>query len=262
MPRDVRPGRRWRNTIRHAVWWAPLAAASAVLVVVIGPPHSGRTVSAAQATPVNPAVVYTEHCASCHGATGLGTARGPSLQGVGEAAVDFYLSTGRMPKGDTNTNKQPPFTPVFPPAVIAALDRYVTSMVAHGGPGIPSVNAAAGNVAAGGVLYRENCSGCHEVLGTGGQLVDRPVPAITEATPKQLGEAVRVGPGPMPKFGQQPISDRQLNAIAAYVQTLRHPDDRGGNPLSHLGPVAEGAIAWLLGMVALIGFVRWIGKRA
>jgi ubiquinol-cytochrome c reductase cytochrome c subunit len=36
-------------------------------------------------------------CAYCHGQNGDGTAQGPDLRGVGAAAADFQLSTGRMP---------------------------------------------------------------------------------------------------------------------------------------------------------------------
>src|SRR4029077_19949896 len=41
--------------------------------------------------------VYSARCASCHGSEGQGTALGPPLIGVGAAAADFQLRTGRMP---------------------------------------------------------------------------------------------------------------------------------------------------------------------
>ena len=51
-------------------------------------------------------------------------------------------------------------------------------------------------------------------------------------------------------------------AIARYVQTLRSPEDRGGNGLGHLGPIPEGLVAWLVGLLAILVVVRWIGERA
>jgi ubiquinol-cytochrome c reductase cytochrome c subunit len=179
---------------------------------------------------------------------------------VGIAAVDFYLSTGRMPRRGAE-RKDVPYRAYFSPAAVAALDDYVTALAAHGGPQIPSVNLPAGDLAQGGELFRENCAACHEAVGVGGELTDRPIPALTEATPKQVAEAVRVGPSQMPKFGTAAINQQQLDSIAAYVNYLHHPLDKGGEGLSHLGPIAEGAVAWLVGIAALMGIARWIGKR-
>ena len=41
--------------------------------------------------------LYAVGCASCHGTGGQGSSDGPSLVGVGSAAVDFQVGTGRMP---------------------------------------------------------------------------------------------------------------------------------------------------------------------
>ena len=41
--------------------------------------------------------LYSVGCASCHGTGGQGTSDGPTLVGVGSAAVDFQVGTGRMP---------------------------------------------------------------------------------------------------------------------------------------------------------------------
>jgi ubiquinol-cytochrome c reductase cytochrome c subunit len=248
------------------VWWLPVVVLAGIGSIAIPAAHAlpSQSVKTRQAGPQGQAVdaqaAFLQDCASCHGADAHGSSRGPSLQGVGMAAVDFYLSTGRMPKRDV-VNKAPPYRPLLSAAVIAALDRYVTALAAHGGPGIPSVDPVAGDVGEGGTLFRENCASCHGWGGSGGELTDRPLPSVTEATPTQVAEAVRIGPSQMPRFGTGALSDRQLDSVAAYVATLKHPDDKGGNALSHLGPAAEGAVAWLVGMVALLGIIRWIGKR-
>lgn len=257
------PGRRLRLPAGRArlvaVWWLPVLV-TAALGTIVASSAQGKAPTPSTSEPVDARALFHEQCASCHGEDGGGTVRAPSLHGVGEAAVDFYLSTGRMPKRDVG-QKPPPYRPILTPAQIAALDRYVTQLAAHGGPAIPEVNADRGDAAEGGKLFRENCAACHGWGGTGGELTDGPVPAITEATPTQLGEAVRVGPGRMPVFDANTLSPAQVDALAAYLRSIQHPEDRGGNPISHYGPFAEGAVAWLVGLMFLLGFIRWIGKR-
>lgn len=41
--------------------------------------------------------LFLEGCSSCHGLAAQGASDGPSLIGVGAAAVDFQVGTGRMP---------------------------------------------------------------------------------------------------------------------------------------------------------------------
>ena len=77
----------------------------------------------------------------------------------------------------------------------------------------------------------------------------------------QIAEAVRVGPGTMPAFGAAALTDPQLDDVVAYVRYLDRPKDRGGQPLWHLGPVAEGAVAWFVGLGALLVAVRWMGEK-
>src|SRR6478672_13177897 len=41
--------------------------------------------------------LFEANCATCHGMGASGSQAGPSLVGVGAAAVDFQVGTGRMP---------------------------------------------------------------------------------------------------------------------------------------------------------------------
>lgn len=265
-----------RLGLRALLWMGPVLVAAAVGAFVFfpqrgdhattrvasGPPAgSGKASATVSGGRVNARLLYLQTCAVCHGTTGLGSVRGPSLSHIGAAAVAFYLSTGRMPKRNF-AHKTPPYTPVYPPKVISALVKYVTKLVAHGGPKIPYVNPAIGNVAKGGVLFRLNCAVCHGWGGAGGELTDRPIPNLRQATPAEIGEAIRVGPSQMPVFGTQAISNKELSSVAAYVRYMQHPQDRGGNALSYLGPVSEGAVTWLIAIPALLAFIRWTGKRA
>ena len=208
---------------------------------------------------------YLGDCGVCHGAGGRGTTRGPTLVGIGRASVDYWVSTGRMPLGDPrlyalNARKTPArHPPRYSRPVIDALVDYVASFGA-GGTDIPRVDVRAANLAEGGELFRAQCAACHAWAGDGGALLHREAPSLHRATATQIAEAVRVGPGLMPAFGTAAVSDRQLDSVAAYVRYLDHPKDRGGNPLWHLGPVAEGAIAWIFGTGILVLATRWIGE--
>src|SRR4029077_17044680 len=79
----------------------------------------------------------------------------PSLHGVGAAAVDFYVATGRMPEA-TLLRQAPRQRPTVTPAAREALVAYITSTW-PGGPAIPAYSLQ-GDIVNGGVVYRSNCS--------------------------------------------------------------------------------------------------------
>ena len=218
----------------------------------------GATNAASRRAPVDAQQIYLRDCAVCHGADAHGTSSGPTLQGVGAAAVDYQVSTGRMPL-DTADAIPTRRTPKYDQATIDTLVAYVTT-IAPGGPGVPSIDVAAADVAAGGAVYRAQCAACHQWAGEGGALQGGNAPSVLPATPTQIAEAVRTGPATMPVFGEQAINDEQLTDLVGYVRSLDHPDDSGGNPLWHLGPLPEGAVA-LLALAALVVVLRLIGTR-
>ncbi|MGH9281340.1 MAG: c-type cytochrome, partial [Acidimicrobiales bacterium] len=84
--------------------------------------------------------LYTTGCSSCHGIDAEGTRRGPSLQGVGAASVDFWVSTGRMPL-KTERSRAVRKPPAYSREQIDAIVAYVTS-IAPGGPDIPELDLA------------------------------------------------------------------------------------------------------------------------
>jgi ubiquinol-cytochrome c reductase cytochrome c subunit len=203
-------------------------------------------------------VLYVEHCSSCHGIRGTGTAQAPPLIGAGPAAVDFMLTTGRMPMADPNqpTLRQPPR---FSRADDDALVAYIASL-GPGGPPIPAVRPERGNLARGGQVFVGACAPCHGAAGQGAAVARGQVaPSLREATPTQIAEAVRIGPGPMPKFGDRVIDAADLDALVRYVLFLTHAPDPGGLNLGHEGPVIEGFVAWLLGLGLMLLAVRLIG---
>ncbi|MEZ5139308.1 MAG: c-type cytochrome [Acidimicrobiales bacterium] len=203
--------------------------------------------------------IYLGDCATCHGPTGRGSDRGPTLEGVGAAAIDFMVRTGRMPLDhpDDPSMRRPP---AYDRAAQRRLIAYATELTG-GGPAVPEVDLAAGDLSEGGRLYRLQCAACHSWAGNGGALADRAAPAVTPASPVEIAEAVRTGPGAMPVFGSSAISDDQLSSLVAYTHALQDPDDRGGWALWHLGPMSEGAAGLILGVGGLLVVARWLGTR-
>ncbi len=203
-------------------------------------------------------LTYLADCASCHGDEGEGTNRGPALAGVGNASTYYYLSTGRMPIETPDTKvrrRDPAYSPELIEALVEHVDRF-----GSGGPDIPHVSPEHAEVALGGKLYRAQCASCHTTAGAGGALLRQDAPSVYHTTPTETATAIRAGPGTMPAFGEAALSDEELNDVVAYVDYLARPQDRGGEPLWHLGPLIEGLVAWVFGLGALVLLALWIGK--
>jgi ubiquinol-cytochrome c reductase cytochrome c subunit len=203
--------------------------------------------------------LYAANCSSCHGSVGEGTSRkGPSLRDAGARAADFYLRTGYMPLGDPG--EQPTRTRVlFTDAEIRSIVAYVASL--GNGPPIPAPQPQQGSVASGQKLFVDHCAGCHQIAGKGGYVTGARVPPLSQATNRQIAEALRIGPYLMPRFPKSQLSDAQVNSLIAYIDYTKHPDDAGGWSLGHLGPWPEGLVAWLLAGTALVGLCIVIGRR-
>lgn len=203
--------------------------------------------------------LYLTGCSSCHGTTGEGTGQGPPLRGVGAATADFYLSTGRMPLDEPRAQAERK-RPAYDREQIRELTAYVASL--GPGPEIPRIDLGSGDVSEGSQLYVANCASCHNSAGSGGALgSDFFAPAVTSATPLQVAEAIRIGPGAMPRFGPTTLDDHQVASIIRYVEHLKSPGDRGGAPLGRVGPVPEGVVAWLVGLGGMLFVTLWIGTR-
>jgi ubiquinol-cytochrome c reductase cytochrome c subunit len=205
------------------------------------------------------AQLYGAGCITCHGPDGRGIAeRGPSLRGVGARAADFYLRTGYMPLENPHT--QPHRKRVlFTQRELAALVSYVASL--QPGPRIPRPHPASGDLAQGQEQFTEHCAGCHQIVAEGGYVTNAVAPPLDRATPVEIAEAVRTGPYLMPRFSPKQVTDAQLDSIIRYVTYAKHPDDRGGWALGHLGPVPEGLVTWFIGIVLLVATCVVIGRR-
>jgi ubiquinol-cytochrome c reductase cytochrome c subunit len=213
--------------------------------------------------------LFDTSCVSCHGVNLQGVPdRGPSLIGVGEAAVYFQVSTGRMPamRGEAQAAKKPP---QFDEAQTDALGAYVQAN--GGGPTVPrdengqiaSESLLGSDVARGGDLFRLNCSSCHNFTGKGGALSSgKYAPELTTAEPAQIYTAMLTGPQNMPKFSDRQLSPEEKKDIVAYVRMAAQAPDPGGYGLGGFGPTSEGMAIWIIGIVAIVGVALWIGSRA
>lgn len=241
-------------------WWLLAGGAVGAAAAALLPMRVAR----AQVAPLvqRGEVVYSEECQTCHQPDGAGeAAKGiPSLHGVGAAAVDFYLSTGRMPEATLEAQaprKQPSIEPADRRALIAFI---ITSW--PGGPDVPGFDLAHGDLVNGGDLFRTNCAACHGAVGAGAALAyGAYAPSLHKASGVQVAEAVRIGPGNMPVFDERTLSDAQLADVVTYVEYLHHPQDEGGAGLGWVGPIAEGFVGLVVGLAGVVGIAAWVGHR-
>jgi ubiquinol-cytochrome c reductase cytochrome c subunit len=208
--------------------------------------------------------LFEAHCSSCHGLNAQGTATAPTLIGVGAAAVDFQVSTGRMPAADPGAQapRKPP-APWVNADTTRQLAAYVQSL--GGGPQVPGseqVDAALGDAGKGGELFRANCIQCHNWAGAGGALtLGKYAPNLNEATPTQIYEAMVTGPQAMPVFNDTTITPDEKRSMIAYITQVRAQKDPGGFGLGRIGPVTEGLVVFIVGLSVLALAAIWITAK-
>lgn len=206
--------------------------------------------------------LFRTNCATCHGPGAEGREGFPSLIGVGAAAVDFQVSTGRMPMQATGP-QAPAKPPVFDEEEIAQLAAYVASLAP--GPAIPSadqVDPALGDPANGMALFRTNCAMCHGSIGRGGALTEgKYAPSLAGSTPTQIYEAMLTGPSSMPVFNDANLTPEEKRDIIAFLDEQKQGSP-GGTDLGAVGPVSEGLWVWVVGMGLLLGAAVWIGAKS
>jgi len=208
--------------------------------------------------------LYMQNCASCHGAeaNGVGASGSyPALVGLGPATVHFWIASGRMPAANPRQIQAMRHKPRLTDDQAKAIAAWVNSL-APSYPFIPEPNLAGASVSNGAALYALNCAACHTIEGMGDALAFGTYAPSLHAVPAvQVVEAIRTGPGNMPRFTGN-LSDKQVTDIVKFVTTeIQHPTNPGGLGLGGLGPVAEGFIGLALGtgVLALLGF--WVGER-
>ncbi|MDX6287938.1 MAG: ubiquinol-cytochrome c reductase cytochrome c subunit [Frankiales bacterium] len=235
------------------------------LYAAVAPSGRAATSSSQEDLVVKGNQLFLQGCSSCHGLQGQGSEVAPSLIGVGAAAVDFQVGTGRMPLAERGAQPLEK-TPRYTQADIDAMAAFVQSL--GGGPLVPRPEeyAASGttpeDLAEGGELFRTNCASCHNFVGKGGALTHgKYAPDLTDTTPKHVYEAMSTGPANMPIFGERTLNDEEKQRIIKYLVHIRNMPDPGGNSLGRIGPVSEGLVGWLVGIGLLVVATVWIGAR-
>jgi ubiquinol-cytochrome c reductase cytochrome c subunit len=208
--------------------------------------------------------LFVQNCSSCHGIDASGGNRAPPLLGVGGATVDLWLSSGWMPLAEPTA--EPERKPAkFDRTEVLEIVRYVTSLApSFDNPGIPvGLDISHANVAVGFSLFALNCAPCHTITGAGDALADGiQAPPLHGVTKTMVWEAVRTGPGNMPRFGPGTLSGAQVDDIVGYVvKNIQHPVSPGGLSLGGVGPVAEGFVGLFVGVGACLLAALWVGDR-
>jgi ubiquinol-cytochrome c reductase cytochrome c subunit len=166
-----------------------------------------------------------------------------------------------MPAANPRSVEAARRVPRLDPQQALAIASWVNSL-SPSYPYIPDPNLKIAKVSDGAALFALNCASCHTIEGDGDALASSTFsPSLRHVPAFQVAEAIRTGPGNMPRFTGN-LSDYQVNDIVKYVTTeIQHPDNPGGFGLGGLGPVAEGFVGLALGVgvLALVGF--WVGER-
>ena len=260
----------WINARRRR----PVAGYAALLLglVVVGLLYGAltRTGGGAQASAPASAqqdinagkALFDATCSSCHGLDAQGTSQAPSLVGAGAAAVHFQMSTGRMPAKEIGAeNGRGPVT--FSQQQIYEIADYVASL--GGGPPIPDaqqVSGAGADTALGEQLFSANCAQCHNAGLSGGALTyGKYAPALTQATPTQIYEAMLTGPEAMPVFSDGAISPSAKRDMIAYITQTRTEPNPGGFSLGRTGPITEGLVVFLGGIGFLVLISMWLTAK-
>ena len=258
-----------RSTGRRSPWAA--AALIGIGLLLTGGIYAGASaaVAATSDTQVASALtvedgkkLFQANCATCHGLNLQGTESGPSLYGVGELAVEFQVSTGRMPlqmQGPQAPQKPAQFTE----DQIKAMAAFVQSTAP--GPTYPSDETldGEGDVARGAELFRINCAMCHNVAAAGGALTEgKYAPALTSTSPLHMYAAMVTGPQNMPVFNDLNLTTEDKRDIISALLFLQQNESPGGFSLGSLGPVSEGLFIWIFGIGALIAITVWITAKS
>jgi ubiquinol-cytochrome c reductase cytochrome c subunit len=250
-------------------------ALSGGLYAAFSPSSSAETTQDQAAMAAKGRQLFLVSCAFCHGQNGEGLTShdgklvGPSLVGVGAAAVDFQVGTGRMPmvQPGAQVQKKPN---VFTQTEIDELAAYVASLAP--GPAIPSkadystdgmtAQEKQEAIVRGGQIFLTNCTACHNFTGEGGAMPRGGyAPKLLDTDPKYIYEAMLTGPQSMDTFSNGNISPEEKRDVIAYIESMKTQPNYGGFGLGGLGPVSEGLFAWIVGLGVLVGFAVWIAAH-
>ena len=243
----------------------------ALASAMMSPASADNSDASSQSTVTEGRRLFLVGCSSCHGQNGegvvtkRGTQYGPPLAGVGAAAVDFQVGTGRMPMARPGAQAERKKV-IYTEDEISKLAAYVASL--GPGPAVPPssdydvAKADTEAVARGGQFWRTNCTACHNFAASGGALPGgKYAPSLDNVSARHIYEAMLTGPQQMPVFSDDVLRPTEKRDVIAYVKSLQASPNYGGTTLGALGPVSEGLAAWVVGIGGLVGFAVWIASH-
>ncbi len=210
-----------RTNGRRSPWAA--AALIGIGLLITGGVYAGASAAMAAGTDTTTASALTvedgkklfqANCATCHGLDLQGSGEGPSLYGVGELAVEFQVSTGRMPL-QASAPQAPQRSRLSSPRSRSSRWPRTCSRW-RPAPTFPSEETidGQGDVARGAELFRVNCAMCHNVAAAGGALTEgklRPRPAEHQCL--HMYAAMVTGPQNMPVFNDLTLTTEDKRDI-------------------------------------------------
>lgn len=211
--------------------------------------------------------LFLANCASCHGKNGEGNGTaGPSLVGVGAAAAEFQMGTGRMPlaapgvQAPNNINAK-----TLSDLEISQITAFVASL--GPGPGLPDAeytDLANADIANGGKIFRTNCAMCHNSSAQGGALTrGKYAPSLMGVDPQHLYSAMLTGPQSMPVFNDANITPQEKEDVIAFIKNIEEGGNSfGGHDLGSIGPAGDAIFVWTIGIGLLIAAAVWLGRKA
>ena len=209
-------------------------------------------------------------CASCHGLNGegqvTGSIQGPPLAGVGAAAVEFQVATGRMPMAHPGAAGAGEAEPVHrggdrragrvrghasAPARRSP-SRSSTTRPVSARRRSPAVASCSGPTARPATTSRAPAARCRTASTR---------PSLIGVSNLHLYEAMLTGPQQMPVFSDGVLHHRGQAGHHRLPERAARAAQPGGLALGGLGPVAEGLWAWVVGIGVLMLFAIWIAAK-
>ena len=112
-------------------------------------------------------------------------------------------------------------------------------------------------------IFTANCAACHGPTAQGIAVGQRDVSSTLDvAEPIELATAIRSGPGVMPRFLDDTLSDEDLLAVTAWIMDLREREAPGGWSFGRSGTVTEGFLAVVVGLGLLTVVMYLLGERS
>ncbi|MEQ9320014.1 MAG: c-type cytochrome [Polyangiaceae bacterium] len=205
---------------------APTSTATSQQTSQASPPTeavASATTSARAAAPtrLSGADIFRINCQACHGPTGGGTEKAPSLRGASVAGLDKPLKSGGK--------KMPAFPHLSQPEINAVV-AYAAALAAGGTPPAGGAVVTLSDADLGSRVYFSNCASCHEHGGAKQWgMMCQPASlggATTRFSKAQVMNLLDTGAGPMPAFKH--LTNAERDALWAHLATL--PADPDAEP--------------------------------